>query len=522
MYKYRKTRMKAITKTTAIILVVAILLVAVGIVIWILSTPTPGPTPTPTTPPTTTPTPTPTPSPSPTPQPSPTTPVPSTIKIGNVEIRVPEEFKTFFEKAQRGEVRVTIYFGNALSPEERTGFYKAIDLFRNEFPGIEVRIIEYGGMGDMQSAVVAAASLPKEQREAIIGNAPDIFTWAHDWVGWMADAGYLVAIEDHLGHEAIEDISDQIVPLAMAAVTYKAKTYGLPYAGEFLALFVNLNLIQTPPQTFEELQGIMSQFYKPAEGKYGISGQVSGMYHINPWVTAFDGFFYNDVTKELGLIKTETKTGVKFFVQNVLRYMDSTDLGHDYQRRLFGEGKAPIYISGPWDVLYAVKAIGVDNLAIIPFPTIDGRTPRPWSGIRNLYISVMAEAGSRDRTYASILFVLYLALKDDAILTLVRELGYVPVKYTVAEYIHTHLEENKLFKLVHEFYKQLQVSIPMPKDRNMQIIWGADTHLQAIWQEYDSAIKQGKSVDEAVQAALLKVDEALENAYNEIAPRLTT
>lgn len=517
--------MNAITKTTSIILIVAIVLVVVGIAIWMLSAPAPEQTQTPITTPTsppTTPLPTPTtPITTPTAPTTPTTPMVSKITIGAVQIRVPEELRDFVEKARKGEVKVTIYFGNALAPEERAGFYKAIDLFKKEFPGIEVRIIEYGGMGDMQSAVVAAASLPKEQREALVGNAPDVFTWAHDWVGWMADSGYLVALEDYLGYEAIEDVSDHVIPSALAAVTYKAKTYGLPYAGESLAIFINLNLVQAPPGTFQELQRIMEQFYKPAEGKYGISGQVAGMYHINAWITAHDGFFYNDVTKELGLTKTETKSGVRFFVQNVLRYMDVSDLGHDYQRRLFGESKTPMYISGPWDVRYAVQTIGIDKIAVIPFPAIDGRIPKPWSGFRNLYISVMAESGGRERTYASILLVLYLALNDDCVLTLVRELGYVPVKLTVAEYINAHLEENKLFKIVYGFYQQLQRSIPMPKDKNMQIVWGADTYLQAVWQEYANALAQGKTVNEAVQAAMAKVDEALENAYNDIAPRLS-
>ncbi|MEM4489918.1 MAG: extracellular solute-binding protein [Desulfurococcaceae archaeon] len=517
-----KKYLNAITKTTSIILVVAIVLVVVGIAIWMLSTPSPAPSPTPVTEHTTTTTPITTPTtPTPTVSPTPTTPVTPVVTIGSVQIRVPEDFREFVEKARRGEVKVTIYFGNALAPEERPGFYKAIDLFKQEFPGIEVRVIEYGGPGDMQSAVVAAASLPKDQRETLVGNAPDVFTWAHDWVGWMADSGYLVALEDYLGYEAIEDISDQIIPSALAAVTYKAKTYGLPYAGESLALFVNLNLVQTLPSTFQDLQKVMEQFYKPAEGKYGISGQVAGMYHINAWVTAFGGFFYNDVTKELGLTKPETISGVKFFVQNVLRYMDVSDLGHDYQRRLFGEGKAPIYISGPWDVRYAIQTIGIDKITVIPFPTIDGRVPKPWSGFRNLYITVMAEAGGKERTYASILFVLYLALNDNCVMTFVNELGYVPVKYSVAEYVHTHLEENKIYKIVYGFYEQLQRSTPMPKDKNMQIVWGADTHLQTIWQEYANALAQGKTVNEAVQAALDKVEVALENAYNDIAPRLS-
>lgn len=491
---------KAITKTTAIVIIVAVIIVGIGIGLLLTTQPKP-PTGTQT-----------------------TTPSAGlvTLQIGNAQIRVPQDFYDFVQKAKSGEVSVTIYFGNALAPEERPGFYKVINAFQQEYPGIKVEKKEYGGSGDMQSAVVAAASLPKEQRESLIGTAPDVFTWAHDWVGWMADSGYLVALEDYLGPDAIEDISGYLLSSALASVTYKTKTYGLPYAGEALALYVNLNLVNNPPTTFEEMKQIMQQFYNPSQGTYGIAGQVSGMYHLNAWISAFNGFFYDDVTKQLGFTKPETKQGLEFFVQNILRYMDVTDLSHDYQRRLWANGKAPFYISGPWDVSFAISNFGLNGFTVVPLPTIEGnKVPRPWSGFRNMYITVMAETGGKERTYASILLVLYVALNHDSVLTLVNENGYVPVLKSVAEYVSNNLQANQLYKIVLGFYNQLARSTPMPKDKNMQVVWGADTYLQAIWQTYYNAISSGESVDSAVQAALGQIDEALQQAYNNISPKIS-
>jgi arabinogalactan oligomer/maltooligosaccharide transport system substrate-binding protein len=444
------------------------------------------------------------------------------ITIGNVELRVPREFAEFAEKAGRGEVKVTIYFGNALAPEERVGFYKAIDQFRRKYPGIEVKIIEYGGMGDLKGAVSASGALPPEQREAIIGSVPDVFTWAHDWIGGFADKGYIIALEDYIGVDAVEDVSEHLLPSAMAAVTYLGKTYGLPYAGEALALFVNTRLVSTPPTTFSELKKIMEQFYNPTAGTYGISGMVVGVYHINAWVTAHGGFFYDEVRRELGHLKPETSEGIKFFVLNILRYMDISDLGHDYQRRLFGTGKAPFYISGPWDVRYAIETLGLDGFTVVPLPSIDGKVPRPFSGYRNLYISVMATAGGKERTYASILFVLFLALDDNALMTLVDELGYVPVKLSVAETVQAKVAEKPLYKIVLGFYQQLARSVAMPKDINMEVVWGTDTYLQTIWKAYADALAAGKTPDEAVREAIALVDKALRDAYNEIAPKIKT
>ncbi|MCD6300968.1 MAG: extracellular solute-binding protein, partial [Staphylothermus sp.] len=449
-----------------------------------------------------------------------TTPAGTTIKIGDVELPVPPEFKDFVEKAKKGEVNVTIYFGHSLAPEERDSFIKVIDMFQQEYPGIKVVEKYYGGMGELQSSVIAAASLPPEQREGLIGNAPDVFTWAHDWIGWFADSGYIIPLEDYIGYDAIDVAAEHILPSALSAVTYKTKTYGLPYAGESLALYVNTKLVPNPPTTFEEMKQIMEQFYNPSEGTYGIAGQIVGIYHINPWVTAFGGFFYDEVTKQLGLTKPETIEGVKFFVANILRYMDVSDLGHDYQRKLFGTGKTPLYFSGPWDVKYATDTLGLDSFTVVPFPRIGDKVPKPYSGFRNMYISVMATAGGRERTYASILLVLYVTLNDDAILTLVNELGYVPVKYSVADYVTTHLEDNPLYKIILGFYNQLKYSVPMPKDKNMQVVWGVDTYLQAIWQAYAEALEEGKSPDEAVEITLAKVEQALQDAYDEISQKI--
>ncbi|MEM0034947.1 MAG: extracellular solute-binding protein [Desulfurococcus sp.] len=513
--------LSAITKTSAIIIVViAIIAVAGGVLLLTQQPAQPPATTTTTTTTATTATTTITTTTTTTTTTTATTPVSSTITIGNVTIRVPEEFAKFVEKVKTGEVKVTIYFGHALNPEERDSFIKVINAFKQEYPGIDVVEKRYGGMGELQSAVIAAATLPSAQRESLVGQAPDVFNWAHDWIGWFADSGYIVSLEDYIGYDAVDDISQNILPSAMSSVTYLGKTYGLPYAGEALALYVNTMLVPNPPTTFNELKTLMEQFYKPSEGKYGIAGQITGQYHTNPWVTAFGGFYYDDVRKELGYLKPETAEGLKFFVAYILRYMDVSDLGNDYQRRLFGEGKTPFYISGPWDVKYAVETLGVNNFTVVPLPSIDNKIPKPWSGFRIIYISVMATAGGKERTYASILFALYIALDDNAIQTLVNELGYIPVKPSVADYVRANINANPLYKIVLGFYEQLGKSVPMPKDANMQKVWGADTYLQAIWKAYSDAISSGRSPDDAVQAAIAQVDKALSDAYNDVSAKI--
>ena len=134
----------------------------------------------------------------------------------------------------------------------------------------------------------------------------------------------------------------------------------------------------------------------------------------------------------------------------------------------------------------------------------------------------MATAGGKERAYASILFVLFLALDDDALMILVDELGYVPVKLSVAETVQAKVAEKPLYKIVLGFYQQLMRSVAMPKDVNMDVVWGTDTYLQTIWKAYADALATGKTPDEAVREAIALVDKALQDAYNEIAPKIKT
>lgn len=533
--------MNAITKTTALILVVVVVIAVTGIVLYLSTRPpttTPIPTQTTTTPittPTTTPTKTettttptttlttPTTPTTTTPTKTPTTPPPGLVKItiGDVEVTVPREFADFVEKAKKGEVKVAIYFGHAFTPEEREGFLKAIDKFMKAYPGVEVKEIRYGGMSELQGQISAIASIPPEQREQFIGSIPEVFTWAHDWIGWFADAGWIIPLDDIIGSQAYQDIYPHILGTAMAAVTYRGKAYGLPYAGEAIALFVNTKLVSTPPKTFDEMKAIMEQYYNPDIGTYGVAIPGTSMYHINAWVTAYGGFFYDEATKELGFTKPETAEGIKFFIANIYRYVNVlAGVDHTTQRNLFGEGKTPFYISGPWDVSYAVKTFGVGNFTVVQLPKIGDKVPKPFAGFRNLYITNMAIVGAKERQYAVALFILYIALDNDAIITLVNECGYVPVKNSVAEYIIQHSSENPLYPVIIGFFRQLVNAVPMPKDKNMQSVWGADTPLGAIWQAYANKLQETKSVDQAVEAAVSVVDQALRDAYNQVAPKI--
>lgn len=500
---------RALTKIQAVIIVLIVAVAAIAGAYLISQQPTAPATTTttPTTSPTTTTT-----SPTATETTTPTTTPPpgNVILIGDLQITVPAEFKAFVDAAKNGEVSIKVYFGHALSQDEFNAFQQVIDMFEQEYPGIDVVPIPYSSMDALKTQISAIAALPPEQRESFIGQAPDVFTWAHDWIGSFADKGWILDLETYIGTEAIiNDIAPAIQPLAMSAVTYKLKTYGLPYAGEAIALIVNKQLVPTPPTTFDEMKNIMQQFHNPEQGKYGLSYQFDP-YHIYPFVTAFGGYYYDEETESVGVNSTGTKEGVKFYIQNILPYLDTSDLGFNNQLNNFLTGKTPMIIIGPWGLPSIKNALGLENIEVVPIPSIDNKIPRPFSGFRNLYLTILAASGGVQRTYASVLFILYMALNDNALKILVEQNGYVPVKQSVIQYV---VNNRSQYPVVYGFMQQVLRSSPMPKDPKMDKVWGVGTNLNAIIGEYTNALAEGKTVEEAIQAALAVVDAQLDEAY---------
>lgn len=509
---------KALTKIQGIVIaLIVVIAVAAGAYFLQSLKPTATPTISPTTPPTTTPTTSPTTTPAwttpPTTTPT-TTPIttPPTItippgmalaNIGGVDVRVPEEFKEFIDKCRVGEVgTVTIYLGTAMMSFEESIIRSLINKFREEYPCIKVEYTNYAGQDQLKAAVDASNIVRK------VGTGPDIFTWAHDWTGMYADKGYIVALDDILPRETIEDITRNYMSSAVSAATYKLKIYGLPWAAEAIALVINKDLVPSPPRTLSEMFAIMKSFHNPSEDKYGLAYQIDA-YHVYPWVSLFNGYYFDDYALSIGVNTTETKSGIEFFVRNILPYLDYRDLGHENQLTIFTDGRAPMIITGPWNIPRIKSLLGEEKIAVIPIPKLnDTHVPKPFSGIKLFWMTQLSLLGEQPgRKYANLLFIIWFTLSDDVLMTLVSQAGFIPVKTALLTKITN-------YPVVYGFAQAVFSSVPMPKDKRMSAVWQVGDYLSAIITEYTNARVQGKSVDEAVSIAVGSIGPKLDEAYS--------
>lgn len=415
------------------------------------------------------------------------------LTIGSSKIRVPADFYDFAMKAKRGEVHVTINFWTSMLPFEVEVIQSVVDEFMKEYPGITVKYT--GTVQNMKEAVKAGIIAGDVEHTA------DVFTWAHDWTGELAEGGYIVPIDKYLPPETLQDLQSQFLSVAYSAGVYKLHLYGLPWAAEAIALVCNADMVRSLPSTYAEWKAIMEKYYNPDNETYGLAYQIDP-YFIYPFITAFGGYYYDEANDSVGVNSTGTVEGMKFLIKNILPYMYTGDLGHEIQLKVFLDGRAPCIITGPWD-LPAIKE-KIPNIIVGPIPEIDGRTPKPFSGIKLLWITKLAEQ-DKNRLYASILFAMWFSINDDTLKMLIDQAGFIPVKLSLVQYVKENINE---YPIVAGFIKSVSNSVPMPKSPKMAKVWGPVTNaLNAILSTY---------AEKGPQAALEIVEETMNAAQKEI------
>ena len=365
----------------------------------------------------------------------------------------------------------TVVIWHAMGPDELKVFQDLASEFEIEHPNIQIK---FEKKADLETSLKAA--IPA-------GQGPDLFIWAHDWIGKFAEAGMLEPIDEYV----TKDILDKFSPVAQKAIEYDGHYYAMPFAAETVALIYNKKMVTEPPKTFEDMKKIMEKYYNPDKGTYGLATPMDP-YFLSGWVHAFGGYYFDDKTKKPGLDLPETKEGFEFFFKEVFPYVAHTQ-DYNAQVGLFLDGKAPMMVNGPWSIP-SVKSKGI-NFGVVPLPpiTVNGKTyyPHPYGGVKLIYFV----KGIKHKE-AAWEFVKWLTTNPDAVKTLALENGYIPVLKEVM-----NDPEIKADPVLNGFGQAVQHMYLMPKSPAMGSVWGpvgtAITDIIAGKKTIDQALKDAQS-----------------------------
>lgn len=327
--------------------------------------------------------------------------------------------------------------------------------------GVKVDLVvkDYGKLRDEFTAQVPT------------GKGPDISIGGHDWIGAFVKDGVVAPVE--LGDKAAD-----FEKVAVEAVTYDGKTYGLPYAIENVAVLRNTALADSTPATFDE--AVAKGRAAGTEYPFIVQQdpQASDPFHLYPFQTSFgnsvfarnaDGSYDASqltIGDEAGQafatwLGSQGDTGTKVFNLN---------LSGDLAKEAFNAGKSPYFVTGPWNVADAQTA-GID-VAVDPIPSAGGQPAQPFAGVQAFFLS----AKSENALIANEFLVNYIATAD--VQTALFEAGGRPPALTES------FEAAQSDPIIAGFATVGADAVPMPSIPEMGSVWDD-------WGKTEAAIVKG-------------------------------
>lgn len=369
------------------------------------------------------------------------------------------------------------------------------DLSEGEEESLDQWVGTFEDDTDQEISTEAQGSLQDRIETAVAsGDGPEMWPWAHDWVGSHWDRGFLTDVSDDLSINVDETFSapavEAIRPPGEDAIV------GLPGSGETMTMFYNPDLIDEAPETYSEMISIAEEFHNPQNGQYGFTQDIN-VYTFSYALQAFGSRVLEvDENGEanLGLEEDGMIQGMEL-ARELYQYMPA-DTTYESQIPPFVNGNAPLHFNGPW-------AVGDFNnqgasFEIAELPSVEGGEFTPFNGIDVWYFSSMV-GENEDRRDTTIEFAEWFTTNEEIVKHYAEEHSYIPVLDSI--------DQDSLPAQVATFKSAFDQGIPMPIDSRMNQVWGpledamtevltADGDIETEFSEAATAIRDSWSESE--------------------------
>lgn len=273
------------------------------------------------------------------------------------------------EVAEEFETSITIWSDDQLTPV----LNELVGPFQEEY-GIGL-VVENVPDRDDQFPIAVPA-----------GEGPDISMFPHDRLGGFVESGLLAPID-------LGDKVDQFDPVAIEAMTFDGQLYAVPYTVENLAFFYNTDLVDSPPETWEELIEVGSALVDSGDASYALA-LTGTTYDAFPLQTAFGGYVFgvnDDGTynpNDVGIDSEGMIAAGDFIQDNVEAGYISSSTDWDTAHLQFETGEVPFLMAGPW-ALDRIRESGVPY-AIGGFPSAN-QQGYPFLGVWGFTVNALGD-----------------------------------------------------------------------------------------------------------------------------------
>jgi len=303
----------------------------------------------------------------------------------------------------------------------------------------------------------------KFQKEAAIGQGPDIFIWAHDRFGDWAKSGLISPVEP--SKATVKALTDQ-----WGAVTYDGAIYGYPIAVEGPTLIYNKALVSSAPKTFDDISALSADL--KAKGKTPIVWDYNNTYFSYGVLTAEGGYAFEETVSGWNGKVTGVNNAGAIAGAAKIRELIATGVmpeGADYgvMDAAFSKGDAAMVINGPWSWA-GYEQSGID-FGLAPYPAVGTDAGRGFIGV----LSAAVNAASPNKDLVKEFIENYLltpegleSVNND------KELGVVTHKKFMKMLISSAKKEDKdKAKRLQQAEKVWGLGEPMPNIPEMSAFW---------------------------------------------------
>jgi ABC-type glycerol-3-phosphate transport system substrate-binding protein len=254
------------------------------------------------------------------------------------------------------------------------------------------------------------------------GGGPTILIGPAEWGPRLFDAGLIVDLSDMVPDDTLAMINEAV----LGSVQYKDALIGLPQAMIGVVLFRNKNIIPKAALTYEEMVVAAN------EATLGdVTGAILeyGFFFAAPHLRSVCG---GELMDAVGNPSFNTDAGIcwiEIFKRWQLDFGQLTNYGNE-DLELFKAGKAGYIIGSTLKITSLAEAIGVDTLAIDPWPDYGEGQLSGYILSENIYLSVNAVGEDKAASLDFIDF--FLSPEAQKILATPSEAAHLPVNRMVS------------------------------------------------------------------------------------------
>lgn len=275
------------------------------------------------------------------------------------------------------------------NPVEIEGYKRAIDLYEEKNPNVEITVIPVPGDSYEQKLFTELSG----------GNASDIFYAGDTYISKLIETGTILDLTDFLESDDSYVKADEFAEGLWGGAKSDDKIYGVPVDSNPFLMYYNKNVLKeagidkTPQDYFDEGKWNWDTFSKMtgdlvAAGKKGYVGSSGGVYTLS-WIWSNGGQLYDD-NGDIILDKNEKARETFRYLEGLIKdgkitYGGSLPKGQGADA-LFMSNQVGFLSAGRWLTPMFSENESLD-FDYIPWPTNTGEKMEP-AAIGTAYMSV--------------------------------------------------------------------------------------------------------------------------------------